>query len=77
MRIKDIKIGESYHHEHDPYSYRPWFAKVRKILKPREGIYTKNYFLVECEWSEFLDHPFSMRKYFRPKDLLKLPNKNK
>ena len=69
MRPQDIKVGETYRHRTSPhYAY----AKVIAILKPKQGVNTKAYTIVECEWTVGRDDPVGMIKYFRPCDLIKL-----
>ena len=68
MRAKDLIVGESYRHkDHPNYCW----AKVIKVLKPKEGENTLNKIIVKCEWSQDKDAVFGFIKYFKPSDLVK------
>ena len=68
MRPQDIVIGEYYRHEDTPdYAY----AKVVKVLRPKQYPNTHTYSIVECEWVVSKgDIPFFV-KYFKASDLMK------
>jgi hypothetical protein len=68
MRASDLIVGESYRHkDHPNYCW----AKVLKVLKPKEGENTTSKILVKCEWSQNKDDVFGFIKYFKPADLTK------
>jgi len=67
MIAKDIVIGESYRHKDNP-NY--CWAKVLKVLQPKEGENTLNKIIVKCEYSQNKDDLFGLIKYFSPKDLV-------
>ena len=74
MRAKDLIIGESYRHKDNPdYCY----AKVIKVLQPKEGENPLNRIVVKCEYSQNKDSQFGMIKYFNPSDLVPLKEKTK
>jgi len=73
MKIKDIKIGETYIHKEN-IGYRHWYAQPVKILKPKQDENTKTYTLVKCKWSSNPSFMCGIMKYFRPGDLI--PYKN-
>lgn len=67
MRAKDLIVGESYRHkDHPAYC----FAKVVKVLKPKEGENPHNKIIVKCEYSQCKDDQFALVKYFTPADLV-------
>lgn len=67
MRSSDLVVGESYRHkDHPNYCY----AKVIKVLKPREGENPCNRIVVKCEYSQGKDDCFGLVKYFKPSDLM-------
>ena len=66
MRAKDLIIGQSYRHkDHPNYAY----AKVVKVLKPKEDENPHNRIIVKCEYSVDKDSTFGLVKYFKPSDL--------
>ena len=66
MRAKDLIIGQSYRHkDHPNYAY----AKVVKVLKPKEDENPHNRTIVKCECSVDKDSTFGLVKYFKPSDL--------
>ena len=67
MRIKDIKIGESYRRKGNQ-NYR---AKIIKIMKPRQDENPHNHTILKCEYSQTKDDKFGLIKYFRPSDLVR------
>lgn len=68
MRARDLVIGESYRHKDNPtYCY----AKVIKVLKPKEAENTHNKIIVKCEYSQDKNGSFGLIKYFEPSDLIK------
>ena len=68
MRAQDLTVGESYSHkDHPDYGW----AKVLKVLKPREDENPHNRIIVKCEYSPMKDANFGMIKYFKPSDLIK------
>jgi hypothetical protein len=69
MRADKLTIGKSYRHK-DNKSYG--WAKVIKILKPKECENTQGYIIVKCEWSVDKDSSFGMIKYFRPSNLVEV-----
>jgi len=68
MRVQDIKLGEYYRHKTSP---QYGWAKALKILKPKEGVNTNTYSVVQCEWGTDKSGVFGLIKYFRPSDLIK------
>lgn len=67
MRADKLVIGESYRHkDHPTYCW----AKVLKVLKPKEAENTNTHIVVKCEWSQQKDDVFGLIKYFRPSDLV-------
>lgn len=67
MRAKDLVVGENYRHkDHPTYCW----AKVIKVLKPKEGENPHNRIIVKCYWSQTKDDTFSLVKYFKPSDLV-------
>lgn len=68
MRAEDLKIGESYRLKDSPnYAW----AKVIKVLKPRQDENTHNRIIVKCEFSQNRNDSFGLIKYFRPSNLIK------
>jgi hypothetical protein len=68
MRASDLIIGESYRHkEHPDYCW----ARVVKILKPKEEENPHNRIIVKCEYSVGIGDSFGLIKYFKPSDLVK------
>ena len=68
MRTQDLIEGESYRHKDHP-SY--CWAKVIKVLKPKEAENTHNRIIVKCEYSQQKNDKFGLIKYFKPSDLVK------
>ena len=67
MRAKDLIIGQSYRHkDHPTYAW----AKVVKVLKPKEDENPHNGIIVKCEYSVDKDPKFGPIKYFKSSDLL-------
>jgi len=67
MRAQHIKIGESYRHKDNP-TY--CWARVVKVLKPKEAENTHNRIVVKCEFSQNKSDKFGLIKYFKPSDLI-------
>lgn len=68
MMAKDIVVGESYRHKENPkYCY----AKVIKVLQPRELENTTNKIIAKCEYSVNKDDSFGLIKYFKISDLVR------
>jgi hypothetical protein len=67
MRPQDIKIGEYYRHRNAPNYY----VKVLGILKPKQGVNTKAYTIVRCEFSMHKIDNTGLIKHFRPCDLVR------
>jgi hypothetical protein len=67
MRPQDIKIGEYYRHCNAP----SYYVKVLEILKPKQGVNTKTYTIVRCEFSMRKIDNTGLIKYFRPCDLVR------
>lgn len=68
MRAQDLVVGRSYRHKNTPSQY---WAKVTKILKPKQGVNPHSYTIVKCEWSQNKNDSFGIVKHFRPADLIK------
>lgn len=68
MRAKDLVIGENYRHKANPSI---GWAKVVRILQPKEGENPHNKVVVKCEWSSTKNSDFGLIKYFTPVDLVK------
>lgn len=68
MRAKDLVVGESYRHKDHP---RHCWAKVKRVLKPKEHPNTNNFIIVECEWTQDKDGLVGLIKYFKPSNLVK------
>ena len=67
MRAQDLVVGQSYRHkDHPNYCY----AKVVKVLKPKEGENPHRRIIVKCEWTVDRDAIFGIVKYFNPSDLV-------
>ena len=67
MRAKDIEIGKSYRHkDHPNYAW----AKVLKVLKPKEAENPHNRIVVKCKYSTDKEGKFGLLKYFKPSDLV-------
>ena len=66
MKIKKIQVGESYRHKDNP-NY--CWAKVVKILKPKQDENTNSYTVVKCEWSTDKHATVGIIKYFKPSEL--------
>lgn len=67
MRANDLIVGESYRHkDHPNYCW----ARVLKILKPKEAENTHNRIIVKCEYSQQKNDCFGLIKYFKPNDLV-------
>ncbi len=67
MQVKSLILGESYRHKTTPtYGW----AKVVKVLKPKEGVNPHPYIIIECEWSVYKNDRFGLIKHFRPSDLI-------
>lgn len=69
MKAKDLIVGESYRHKDHP-NY--CFAKVVKVLKPKESENPHNRIIVKCEYSQSRNDNFGLIKYFNPADLIKI-----
>lgn len=68
MRPQDMIVGESYRHKASPsYSW----AKVRKMLKPKEYPNTNSFIIAECRWTTEKDGEFGLIKHFKPSDLIR------
>lgn len=68
MKPSAIVIGESYRlKDHPNYCW----AKVVKVLKPKEQENTNNFIVVKCEYSTYKNDDFGLIKYFKPVDLVK------
>ena len=67
MRAKNLIIGESYRLKGYPNCY---FAKVLKVMQPKEGENTTGRIIVMCEFSRNKDDRFGLIKYFKPADLI-------
>lgn len=68
MRAQDLIVGESYRHkDHPNYCW----AKVVKVLKPKEAENPHNRIIVKCEYSQMKDDKFGLIKYFKPSDLMR------
>ena len=68
MKASALIIGESYRHkDHPTYCY----AKVIKVLKPKEDENSLNKIIVKCEYSQDKNGAFGIIKYFKPSDLIK------
>jgi hypothetical protein len=68
MRVKDLIIGETYRHKDNP---KIGYAKVVRILKPKEDINPHNRIIVKCEWTYSKNADIGLIKYFNPRDLEK------
>jgi hypothetical protein len=68
MKASDLKIGQSYRHKDHP-NY--CFAKVVKVLKPKQDENPHNRIIVKCEYTQNRNEYFGLIKYFRPSDLVK------
>jgi hypothetical protein len=67
MKADKLIVGESYRHkDHNDYCW----AKVIKILKPKEAENPHNRIIVKCEWSENKNARQGLIKYFKPSDLI-------
>lgn len=67
MQAKKLVIGESYRHkDHPDYAW----AKVVKILAPKQYPNTHNRIIVKCEYSQDKNPKFGLIKYFKPSDLI-------
>ncbi len=67
MYAKNLIHGKSYRHkDHPNYCW----AKVIKILKPKEGENIHNRIIVKCEYTQKKNGCFGMIKYFNPSDLV-------
>jgi hypothetical protein len=67
MRPDKLIAGESYRHkDHPDYCW----AKVIKVLKPKEAENTHNRIVVKCEWSQNKNDSWGLIKYFKPSDLV-------
>ena len=68
MKTKDIEVGKSYRHkDHPTYCW----AKVVKVLNPKQEENPHNRIIVKCEYSQQKGDNFALIKYFKPSDLLK------
>lgn len=68
MRPQDMIVGENYRHKTSPnYGW----AKMKRMLKPKEFPNTATYIIAECEWTTKKNGTFGLIKYFRPSDLLR------
>ncbi len=68
MNSKNLIYGESYRHkDHPTYCW----AKVIKVLKPKEAENTLNRVVVKCEYTQQKDDTFGLIKYFKPSDLVR------
>jgi hypothetical protein len=68
MRAKDLIEGENYRHkDHPNYCW----AKVIKVLKPKEAENSQNRIIVKCEYTQQKNDNFGLIKYFKPSDLVK------
>jgi hypothetical protein len=68
MRASDLIVRESYRHKDNP-AY--CFAKVIKVLKPKESENPHNKIIVKCDYSQDKNGSFGLIKYFNPSDLIK------
>lgn len=68
MRARDLVIGKSYRHKNTTNQY---WAKVKKVLGPKQGVNPHNRIIVECEWSQNKNDSFALVKHFKPSDLIK------
>ena len=67
MIANNIIIGESYRHkDHPTYCW----AKVVKVLQPKQDENPHNRIVVKCEWSENKGDSFGLIKYFKPSVLV-------
>lgn len=67
MNSKNLICGKSYRHkDHPDYCW----AKVIKVLKPKEDENTTTRIVVKCEYSTQKDGTFGVVKYFKPSDLV-------
>ena len=67
MRVDKLVVGESYRHkDHPTYCW----AKVLKVLKPKQGENPHNRIIVKCEYSQQKNDKFGLIKYFKPSDLV-------
>jgi hypothetical protein len=69
MRADKLIIGKRYRHK-DNKNYG--WAKIIKVLKPKESENLHNYIIVKCEWSVDKDSSFGLIKYFRPSNLVEV-----
>ena len=68
MRAQDLQVGESYRHkDHPNYCY----AKVIKVLKPKQDENPHNRIIVKCEYTQNMNECFGLIKYFKPGDLIR------
>ena len=67
MNINKIIIGWVYRHKDHPDFC---FAKVIKILKPKEDENSTTKTVVKCEYSQDKNFRFGLVKYFKPSDLI-------
>ena len=68
MRAKDVILNQSYRHkDHPNYGW----AKVIKILQPKEAENPHNRIILKCEWTVLKDDYVGMVKYFRPSNFIK------
>jgi hypothetical protein len=67
MKANYIVIGKSYRYKGHP---RYCWAKVIKVLRPKEGENTTIRILVKCEWSQDKDDTFALIRYFSPSNLI-------
>jgi len=68
MRARDLVVDEHYRHKNQP-TY--CWAKVIKVLGPKEGENPHNRIIVKCEYSMRKNDSFGLIKYFKPSDLVK------
>jgi len=67
MHHNKLIIGESYRHkDHPGYAW----AKVVKVLKPKQDENPHNRIIVKCEYSQEKNPKFGLIKYFKPSDLV-------
>lgn len=73
MKTKDIIIGTFYRNKNSRDSFGNFYsyAKVLKILKPKQEENTTRKMLVKCEWVINKNDSFGLIKYFKISDLIK------
>jgi len=74
MRIQDIEIGYYYRFvDHPNYSW----ARAIEILKPKQGINTKNYSIIKCQHVIDFNDTMGFIRYFKASELEKDLNHDK